>query len=252
MKERLKYLDPDFYIDLITNRVHKKSKEVKWKIFDLGISLLIYLIYAYLIYFVIGIILQTSTPIVIVTSDSMEPMIYRGDIIFIQGVSADALNSPRVDMTQSVDQKYVREFATLEYENDGTCSIKVSSTGGKYIDCPTLESFTIMNGVSSPTKVNITEDKEIVVYTDDVSGEDIIHRAQVKMYAPDGVYLITKGDNKNTNPTIDQDCNFYNILGESKLLCSLNPYPISMDKIRGKYLFKIPYLGYLKLWLFGK
>lgn len=252
MKEHLKYLDPDFYIDLITGKAHKPSKEIKWRIFDLGISLFIYLSYAYLIYFLIGIILQSPTPIVIVTSGSMEPVINRGDIIFIQGVSADALNSPRVDMTQSVNEKYVREFATLNYEDNGTCSLKVNSDGLKYIDCPSLENFTIMTGVSSPVTVDISEDKDIIVYTDDVSGEDIIHRAQVKMYTPDGVYLITKGDNVETNKTIDQDCNIYSIMGEPKLLCALNPYPIPMEKIRGKYLFKIPYLGYLKLWLFGR
>jgi len=85
VKAHLRYLDPDFYVRLIANRTHKNSKKIKWKIFDFGIALVVYLIYAYLIYFSLGFILQTSTPIVIVTSGSMEPVIQRGDIIIIQG-----------------------------------------------------------------------------------------------------------------------------------------------------------------------
>ena len=246
MKAHLRYLDPDFYVRLIANRTHKNSKKIKWKIFDFGIALVVYLIYAYLIYFSLGFILQTSTPIVIVTSGSMEPVIQRGDIIIIQGVTADSVNAPKVEVNQPLFEKYVREFANLNYANNESCVLKLAANGNKYLDCPQLESLTIDN-----KKINISETNDIVVYYDAASGKDIIHRAQVKLFASDGVYLITKGDNRMTNKTIDQDCNYYKILGEPKLVCALNQYPINMTKIRGKYLFKIPYLGYLKLWLFG-
>ena len=91
-------------------------------------------------------------------------------------------------------------------------------------------------------RIPIEKNGDIVVYFNDVQGRDIIHRVVLKIRAADGEYVITKGDNDETNPTVDQDC----YLG----VCTY-PFPVPMDHVFGRVIFVIPRIGIIKLWLLG-
>lgn len=69
---------------------------------------------------------------------------------------------------------------------------------------------------------------------------DIIHRVQLKISAPSGNYLLTKGDNNNVF-----DVQFYSYTDQ------LSNHPVIEKNIRGMHLFSIPYIGYFKLFISG-
>ena len=62
-----------------------------------------------------------------------------------------------------------------------------------------------------------------------------------RIITKDGNYYLTKGDNENTNYILDEDCRFGNCI---------MPYPIKNEEVKAKYMFKIPYLGLIKIWVF--
>ncbi|MBU0586387.1 hypothetical protein KJ780_02670 [Candidatus Micrarchaeota archaeon] len=69
---------------------------------------------------------------------------------------------------------------------------------------------------------------------------DIIHRVQLKVKVEDDVYPLTKGDNNNVFDiqTYDASVNMWN-------------RPVKMSRVKGVYVFSVPYIGYFKLFLFG-
>ena len=72
------------------NLTKRKSKEEREPIPKRKIFIAVFLITfaffgSYLIYFILQISLNTSTPMVVVVSESMEPNINKGDILFVQG-----------------------------------------------------------------------------------------------------------------------------------------------------------------------
>jgi signal peptidase len=76
------------------NLKKKTDQEEKTPIPKKKIALSIFLIAfaflgSYLIYFILQIALNTSTPMVVVVSGSMEPNINKGDLLFIQGVDPE-------------------------------------------------------------------------------------------------------------------------------------------------------------------
>ena len=76
------------------NLKKKTDQEEKTPLPKKKIALSIFLIAfaflgSYLIYFILQIALNTSTPMVVVVSGSMEPNIHKGDLLFIQGVDPE-------------------------------------------------------------------------------------------------------------------------------------------------------------------
>ena len=70
---------------------------------------------------------------------------------------------------------------------------------------------------------------------------DIIHRVFLKLKTADGKeYVLTKGDN---NPILDLQVYDYTR--------NLGNRPIPQDRVRGRVVMRIPYLGYFKLFISG-
>jgi len=84
-------------------------------------------------------------------------------------------------------------------------------------------------------KVSVPLDKKgdiLVLEPTPPIGDFLVHRAVLRMDTPDGAFYLTKGDN---NPVLDQESKFE---------------PAPPEKIKGKVVFRIPLLGYVKLLLF--
>ncbi len=76
------------------NLKHKTEKEKREPISKKKLAISVFLIGfaffgSYLIYFILQIALNTSTPMVVVVSDSMAPNINKGDLLFLQGVEPE-------------------------------------------------------------------------------------------------------------------------------------------------------------------
>jgi len=261
--EKLKWLDPFFYIDkYVLPPVKSSSEVVQWAVFlfnyiliavgafflvggNFFVIAIITVVYLYLFfverknavewsinlfsaflfafilyYFVLAGILSTSAPLVIVYSGSMEPTLYRGDVVVLSGSKTFDVGQADVDFP--IGNKRLSEYAEVGYEKNAKFSLRQAAlkiNGQEYRFDP--------NG-------------PIVVYYSQLRGQDIIHRAVLKLHAPDGDYLITFGDN---NPGIDEDC------PEQTTQC-ISLYPIKTTDVRGQHVFHIPLLGYAKLLVF--
>ncbi len=215
--EFLKYLDPFHYVDIfIMPVVNPKDNEfISW-----GIYIVSAFVFAIAIYSVLGFVLGTSAPMVIVVSGSMEPVYYRGDVIVLQGVNPDTLLAPTVELDVST-------LATVFYTQIATTD---------YLE----EKIHFKNEITVPLSTN----NDIVVYFSNLRQQPIIHRVIAKLHAQDGYYVVTKGDNNNV---IDQECGN---MRPGKLPTCISLYPIPVSELDGKAVLKIPVLGCVKLWLF--
>jgi len=224
LREKLKWIDPFTYVDLyLMPKVNPKENE--------AVSWIVYLVsaffFAWVIYTGLGLILGTQSPMMIVVSGSMEPLYHRGDIIILQGVSAEGISGPIVELDEpSLEGKELATFAEPVY--------KANSKD--------IEAIAFKNGPTIP----VTLDGSIVVYWSEHLQEPIVHRVVVKLKAGNNWYLLTKGDSKQNN-TLDQDCGFI-INGRPSQDC-IELYPIKIEKLQGKALFHLPFLGCAKLWI---
>ena len=75
----------------LTKKAQKKNREpIPKKKLAISIFLIGFAFFgSYLIYFILQIALNTSTPMVVVVSDSMAPNINKGDLLFLQGVDPE-------------------------------------------------------------------------------------------------------------------------------------------------------------------
>ena len=227
LKDKLKYIDPYFYMDLFINFLHKKG--IKYDLLDLFIYVIYSLILAFLLLKFLGLVLGTSEPMMIVVSGSMQPTLNIGDVVVLK--SPKNIISNDIDLNKDINGKILNQFANVDYN---TLSIFKNN---KYYSIPNSINLNIDN-----KKYKIKKTGDIIVYHSNILKRNIIHRAIFKIKAKDGIYYLTKGDNKETNTLIDEDCHFNNCI--KKL-------PINQKKVIAKYWFKIPYVGYLKIWLFS-
>lgn len=232
LREKLKWLDPFTYVDkYVMPKINPNNSE--W------VSLVVYIVFAFVFAFIIfnvlGFILGTGSPMVIVVSGSMEPVLYRGDVVILSGVHPGEIKSQEVTLDLSlVDSLPLSEYATtLCTKNSETTTVPCSSLPNTLHPNYNTTSIRFVNGETVP--VNTLGD--IVVYNS-FSGNgsiQIIHRVVAKIIARDGVYLLTKGDNVLGNVKIDQE------LGIARSA-------VKADSIEGRALFWIPKIGCLKLW----
>src|SRR3989338_135460 len=91
----LKYLDPFYYVDTyLVPKINPKNTEwINWIIY-----LVSALFFAWLIYTILGLLLATPSPMVIVVSGSMEPVLYRGDVVVMQGASPEDIRAEQVEL----------------------------------------------------------------------------------------------------------------------------------------------------------
>jgi len=244
-KQRLKWLDPFTYVDLALEKYWPARQGKRTEAQEIGYNL-IYLVsafvFAFLIYQAFSVGLQTKSPIVIVVSESMEPNLYRGDVVFIQGVSAQNLKAQEINYPGKLSKKIFSEFGDVNYQTSA-----VSKSG-----------FEISQIQVSNSKIAPNTEGDIALYYSSFTGEQIIHRAILKIKASDGTFLLTKGDNEITNWSFDQDCGKVfqkQIAGTDLTQTALEKpcitlYPLKVSEIDGREAFRIPLIGCVKVWAF--
>ena len=232
---------------------------------------------AVVIWFGLGLILNTPTPISAVASCSMLPNLDRGDFIIVQGgenaayeismsqAELNALSGPFTveynGKSYSFDDPFYTYCKCHAYEqvcadfhnSPHQFSEKAGLFTYHYAECR----FDYRSGVEGLGPCleyvefkgeryyqNLSND--IIVYNppagDYYSGVgDIVHRIFFKINVDGETYYLTKGDN---NPIMDIQ-NYY----------CLNPgpknHPIPEENLKGKVILRVPYLGYLKLFVLG-
>ncbi len=222
MKDKLKWLDPFFYVDKYLMPVVNPNGDSNREFI---VHLVSAFVFAWLFLLFLGLVFQTDMPISVVMSASMEPVLNRGDIIFLWG--GGEINSLEVSIEKYIKGKSFSEIGEIEYEIvDNVLRAKTINLEGK--------------------KIELETSGDIVVYWSELQKKSIIHRTVLGIQALDGKYYLTKGDSLK-NPTIDQDCGVI-INGLPKKAC-ITLYPVSENEIQGKVFFVVPYLGCAKIWL---
>ena len=139
-------------------------------------------------------ILQTQHPLVVVVSDSMNPAIYRGDLLILQGKNP-------IDIVNG----------TIE---------------GKEGDIIVYDAHGVWDGWPNGQ----------------VPDEPIVHRIVNKWFDNStGKWMFyTKGDNDVTNTNIDPPDGYFQVDYR---------YPVPEDKILGVVIGRVPYIGYVNIFL---
>ncbi|MBN2067450.1 MAG: hypothetical protein JW744_03210 [Candidatus Diapherotrites archaeon] len=186
--------------------------------------------FAWLLFTGTGLLLGTSSPMVIVLSGSMEPLYHRGDVIILQGASPENLAGPEAAVQrESLAQLPFSSFADPAYSD---------------------QAEGIIEGISlkdSGQVIGITRQGSIVVYWSELRQQPIIHRVVAKLHALDGWYILTKGDSVH-NPTIDQDCGAVDAMHIPEKPC-IQLFPVRVEELQGKAILQVPFVGCFKLWL---
>lgn len=218
--EPLKWLDPFTYVDLYVMPAVNPGHDGR---IELLVNVVSAFVFAFVLYnFVLAGILGTSTPLVIVYSGSMEPVLYRGDVVILTRAADIAVAEASVDFP--LRGRALLDFAQPGFEPSAKFGVRQSSLeiGGK--------------------EIALDKSGPIVVYYSALQGEDIIHRAVLRLKAPDGDFLVTFGDN---NPHVDEACP-----KEYTAKNCINPELVPVESLRGKHVFHIPIVGYVKLVIF--
>lgn len=161
--------------------------------------------------------LNSDKPLDVVTSCSMLPQIQRGDLVLIQGTE---ITAPYLNLSSKakVEIDPIKSACTRKYDNGaldkGKCTTALGISGN-------LVSFNHSNDV-------------IVFESSNPKYGLIIHRAFAKIEYNNTLYYLTKGDNNNV---VDQETGIP---------------AIPQKDVHGKVILRIPYLGYVKLLLFGQ
>lgn len=239
LKERLaflRWLDPFTYVDVfILPKINPSENRTVTNI----VYVISAFIFAFAFYSLFGFLLSTNYPATVVLSGSMEPVFYRGDILIVQGVSAETLIAPEI----SLDMESLENVSTFFYAN-GYCSLTGSTSLVKCLQLLNsvlasklpLEDFTAKEIKFSDGQIlPIETSGDIIIYYSKLQNKEIVHRVVAKIKTKDGVYVLTKGDSKQ-NPFLDQEG-------------GIAEYAINVKDIYGKVLFKVPLLGYVKLLL---
>ncbi|MBM3229641.1 hypothetical protein FJZ26_04385 [Candidatus Parvarchaeota archaeon] len=255
-------------------------KEGGWKneIKEIAVAI----VAAVVFWYGLGFVLATPSPLNAIVSCSMLPQLERGDMVILQG---GQINAPKISATQtqaealfgkaevygngefleSVDGSVYSFCTNPNNANSQACTLfrttpeLVEERRGdftfKYSRCERKQGQRIYqvpcaSSVVFGQKEYRTElENDIVVYTPrkneiywlSTGGGDIIHRALLKVDSPQGQYLLTKGDNNEIF-----DAQYYNFA------YGLGNQPAKVEgQYKGKVVVRIPYLGYLKLFISG-
>ncbi|MEI7961059.1 MAG: hypothetical protein WCI04_01870 [archaeon] len=222
----LKWMDPFTYVDLFV--IPKIKRVTNNSAVEFAVNALFALIFAWIIYSALGIAFGTSSPLVIVFSASMEPTLYRGDVMALAKANEFDNFGVEVLVDKNIAGVPVIDYAIPRYSS------------GQVL---TSIYFKDINISVVPKKFG-----NIVVYNSYPYNLPIIHRAIVKIIALDGNFILTKGDNALTNTTFDADCGAVGKNSSQKPCITFFAIPTS--KLQGKAFLTIPKIGCIKLWLF--
>lgn len=220
-----KYLDPFYPYDKLINFLKKKNLSNKYSDFIVFIIYALFL--AFIILKLIALILGSHQAAMIVVSGSMENYLNIGDIVVL--FNPEKINTTYIDLNRNINGVAINEYLKPNYVIEGnTIKIKDLNVSGQIVD------------------LNKTAD--IVIYYSPLQKKEIIHRVVLGINALDGTYYITKGDNEKTNFVLDADCRFSLMTSQGlQTVNCLYPYALKKENILSKYLFKIPYMGWIKL-----
>lgn len=262
---------------LVGMEVREGVKKHGWK--NELVDTLIAVIVALAIWFGAQFLLNTSAPISAVVSCSMLNELQRGDFVIVQG---SAISAPEIEMTADELESMVNGPFVVPYNSrnytfdkpfDSYCHYHRSEEicnaylAGEeefteyagpvvyhYKVCDVRYIGTQITGKTrcldyaeiKGQRVRMADkNSDIIVYsprpTDlySVVG-DIVHRAVARIRVGNETYYLSGGDN---NPVLDsQTYDYY--LGKGN-------FPPSGENVRGKVIARVPYLGYLKLFVFG-
>ncbi len=206
-----------FALDLFKTTRSKDKSSVKEIIYAV--------VAAAVLWFILSTVLQTPSPLDVVTSCSMRPVLDRGDFIVLQGQRI--YNAPIVEYRGEIPQISVLK---------SNCTVVRRGLEPVINECTYI--VFIRNGTSDlkiPVNRNNVSNNDVIVYDSRTSGL-IIHRAVALLKNADTgemVYL-TKGDN---NRILDQEAGID---------------LVAPGKIHGATLFRIPIIGYYRLFLAGQ
>ena len=231
--EALKWADPFTYVDLLLAKLFGEPDSTGKKVLFWIVYLLFAFLFAFLLYKLFGLIFGVSMPFATVVSGSMEPTFYRGDIIIIN--APNHLKAEVATIDENIVNQDIKDFARMYYE---------PNEYGLY----QIDRIVINNQLYNLNDI-VDKDNSVIIYPSNTKGIPIIHRVALIIEANDGTFYITKGDNIKTNRIIDEDCNI-DTNGIPQNGC-LHMYPIADKELLGKKIGRIPYLGYIKLFLFG-
>jgi len=185
------------------------SLEQGWK--QNALELAYALGFAIAAWFLLGFVLQTDSPINVVTSCSMLPTLQRGDLVFIKG----GVEKAHEVSASFADLSSISVHKGLCYLN----SIPVACTD---------------QAIISNNTVGESKNNDIIVFDPKPTGPGLlIHRVFAKINTERGAFYLTKGDN---NAVLDQENGRFSFVAEKD--------------VKGRVVFTIPYVGYLKLFLF--
>jgi len=226
--KKLEWLDPFHYVDIfIMPRVKKVTDS---ELVEGIVNVIFALIFASLLYLILGLAFGTASPLVIVYSESMETTFFRGDVMGLTKVNSEMNFGDEIVFNGNIKALPVEKYLTAEYFSGSNSPVtKIIFNDGQEV-IPTTEG-------------------SVVVYPSYPYGLPIIHRAIVKIKANDGTFLLTKGDNKITNFTFDQDCGGIDILRQKPTKGCISFYAIPIEDVQGVAFFRIPIVGCVKLWL---
>jgi len=252
------------------------AKEYGWE--HEVIDTLVALVVAVAIWLSASIMLNTSSPISGVVSCSMLPNLYRGDFVILQGADIDAYE---ISMSKTEFSNLSSHTSVIKY-NGTQMNIKGSAYSycmihryedicKEFINNPeeVVEVAGPFTYHYSKCKIDYSNNdirsfgpclrsvefqgeeylvnysNNIIVYQSDPGNlyyrvGDIVHRVLFKIDVANETYFVTRGDN---NPIMDiQVYDYFSGVGNS---------PIPERNVKGKVLFRIPLLGYFKLFIAG-
>lgn len=225
-REKLKWIDPFHYVDIfLMPKINPKNNEL----LATAVYFVSAFVFAWLFLFILSLLLGTQSPLVIVMSGSMEPVLHRGDIVVMQAFSPEQENLPEIDFSsQSLESTPLYLLAKeLNFSSEAI---------------PQLQSIVFSNNES----LLIEKQGPIVIYYSEWQRKPIIHRAIAKLKGADGLFYLTKGDSLFNN-TVDQHCGRI-VSGFPEKNC-INFYPVNHDETEGRVIATIPLLGCAKIWI---
>ncbi|MGI6589054.1 MAG: hypothetical protein ACOX1V_00100 [Candidatus Iainarchaeum sp.] len=236
----LSFLDPFTYVDLwVMPFVKEKTNNSRSA--EVLVNLLFAFIFAFLAYFLLGVLFGSSSPLVIVYSASMEPSFFRGDIMALGAVRESDYFGPEVILPSSISVKNspVKNYATAFYSDSSN---------------QVLEKIVFPMDTNFVKEVYHDKNGVVVVYpaynpNSSIHNIPIIHRSIAKIVSKDGNFILTKGDNSLTNPTFDEDCGLINTELELPQKNCITLYAVPIESIQGKAFFRVPALGCVKIWV---
>ncbi len=243
------------------------------EIVDTVIALLV----AVALWYGFSFVLNTSSPISGVVSCSMLPNLQRGDFVIVQGAEPKAyeINMTQAELDSLSGSKAVISYGGKNASIDGSifayclsnraadfCSALIADPSSvverkgaftyRYESCPI--SFSSGDTEQEPCLKSVTFhgteyltnfSNDIVVYQPNAGDlfaqiGDIVHRVMFRINADGTEYYLTRGDN---NPVLDLQVYDYG--------SGTGNTPVPKDRLRGKVILRVPYLGYFKLFLSG-